>query len=93
MTEKFSGFQVPSGGAPQRVHASDEKTLVVRYSSSVGYIDISEANGKQIDALDGLAVLLNVCLQFLGTAAKERSMLVGQKGRNGEKKKDDSTTS
>ncbi len=94
MPKKFSGF--PNQGlrpeAPKHVQAADEKTLVLRYSPTVGYIDMNEANGKQIDAIETLTVLLNICLQFLGQVAGQRSMLVGQKGSGGEEKKDDTSS-
>ena len=71
-----------------RVCAPDEKVLVVRFSHTAGYITINEGDGKQIDALEGLSVLLNVALQFVGAMAAEGRMLVGKGGSN-EKKEND----
>lgn len=92
MSKKFSGFpnQGPSVG-PELVCAPDEKVLVVHFSTTAGYINMHEEHGKQIDALEGLSVLLNIALQFVGVLADQKRMLVGQGGNSGSEKKENDT--
>ena len=88
MSKKFSGWKVAP--APGLIHAPDEIVLVVRYSESAKYIDVTEKHGKPIGAMQGVSVMLQLAMQFLGALAEERAMLVGQGGKNDDtEKKDD----
>ena len=89
MPKKFSGFQNQGVATPGVVRAADETVLIVRYSQSVPYINIVEENNKPIIALQALSVMLQLAMKFLVALTEERSMLVGQGGKNdGTEKKD-----
>lgn len=89
----FKGFKNQALPDAPFVQAADEKTLVLRYSISMGYIHFHALDGRESNPLEVLTVLLNICLEFLGIVAGENSMLVGQKKKeeeHGEKEKNDS---
>lgn len=80
MPKKFSGWN----NATTRgvVSAADETVLIIRYSESVPYIDVTEQNNKPIVALQALSVMLQLAMKFLVALTQERSMIVGHGGNS-----------
>lgn len=82
MPKKFSGWK--EAPTPGLIHAPDETVLIIRYSQSVPYIDVTERDNKPIVATQALSVMLQLAMKFLVALTQERrSMLVGPIGEGG----------